>query len=134
KASLSFVLSVTLDPSNNIIIADTFNNVIRKVDSTGTIRTIAGTGQNGFAGDNGPATSALIGRPWAVSADTQGNILFIDYDNNRVRRIDTRGIIATVAGNGQRGLGADNIPATTSPLNYPFSVWAESSDSFLIAD
>jgi trimeric autotransporter adhesin len=133
-AKLSFPLSVTVDSNNNIVIADTSNHVIRKVDSTGIIRTIAGTGKPGFGGDGGPATSALLYQPWTVSADTQGNILLIDYANDRVRRIDTKGNIDTVAGNGKVGLGSNNVPAISSPLYYPFSVAAESSGSFLIAD
>lgn len=134
SATLNSPLSVTVDPSNNIVIADTTNNVIRVVNTSGTIRTLAGTGKPGYQGDNGPAASAYLYQPWTVSADFQGNILFVDYDNDVIRRIATNGTITTVAGNGKVGLGANNVPATSSPLYYPFSVAAESTGSFLIAD
>lgn len=134
SALLYFPLSVTIDPSNNIIIADTSNNVLRIVNGSGVIKTLAGVGKPGFGGDNGPATSALLEKPWTVSADSQGNILFVDYDNDVIRKVDTRGVITTVAGNGKAGLGTDNVPATSSSLYYPFGVAAEPNGSFLIAD
>ena len=133
-AQLTYPLSVTVDPSNNIVIADTSNNVIRVVNTSGIIKTLAGTGKPGYSGDNGPATSALIYQPWTVSADLNGNILFVDYDNDVIRRIDTKGVITTVAGNAKAGLGTDNVPATSSSLYYPFGVAAEAAGSFLIAD
>ena len=133
-AQLTYPLSVTVDPSNNIVIADTSNNVIRVVNTSGIIKTLAGTGKPGYSGDNGPATSALINQPWTVSADLNGNILFVDYDNDVIRRIDTKGVITTVAGNAKAGLGTDNVSATSSSLYYPFGVAAEAGGSFLIAD
>lgn len=134
SAQLNYPLTVTVDPSNNVIIGDTFNYAVRMVNSAGIIKTIAGNGKPGYTGDGGPAASALIQRPWTVSADLQGNILFVDYDNNVIRKIDTRGVITTVAGSGKVGLGTDNVLATTSALYYPFSVSTEAAGSFLIAD
>ncbi len=134
-AQLNSPLSVTVDPSNNIVIADTNNNVVRMVNTSGIIKTLAGTGKPGFGGDNGPATSALLYEPWTVSADLQGNILVVDYANDIIRKIDTKGVITTVAGIfAKAGLGTDNVPATSSSLYYPFSVSAEAAGSFLIAD
>lgn len=134
-AQLNSPLSVTVDPSNNIVIADTNNNVVRVVNTSGIIKTLAGTGKPGFGGDNGPATSALLYEPWTVSADLQGNILVVDYANDVIRKIDTKGVITTVAGIfAKAGLGTDNVPATSSELYYPFSVAAEAAGSFLIAD
>jgi sugar lactone lactonase YvrE len=134
SAQLNYPLSVTVDPSNNIVIGDTFNYAVRVVNGSGIIKALAGTGKPGYAGDNGPAAYALIYRPWTVSSDSQGNILFVDYDNNVIRRIDTKGVITTVAGSGKVGLGTENVPATSSALYYPFSVSAEPGGSFLIAD
>jgi uncharacterized protein (TIGR03437 family) len=133
-AQLTYPLSITIDPSNNIIIADTSLNVIRVVNTSGIIKTLAGTGQPGYSGDNGPAASALLNQPWTVSADLQGNILLVDYDNDVIRKISTNGVITTVAGNAKAGLGTDNVPATSSSLYYPFGVSAEAAGSFLIAD
>ena len=133
-AKLNGPIGVAVDGAGGVIIADSSNYVIRRVDLSGIIRTIAGNGQYGFGGDNATATSATLGKPWTVTVDAAGNILFVDYDNARIRRIDSKGIIATVAGNGQIGLGADNIPAVNSPLYYPFGVWPEPSGSFVIAD
>lgn len=133
-AQLNNPQSVTVDTSNNIVIGDTYNSAIRVVNPSGIIRTLAGNGTPGYRGDNGPATSALIDKPWTVSADPNGNILFTDYDNDVIRRIDTKGVITTIAGNGKVGLPTNNVSATGSALNYPFGMAAEPSGSFLIAD
>lgn len=134
-AQLNNPQSVTVDTANNIVIGDTYNSAIRVVNPAGIIRTLAGTGgKPGYSGDNGPAVSALIDKPWTVSADIHGNILFTDYDNDVIRQIDTKGVITTIAGNGKVGLPTNNVSATASAMNYPFGMAAEPSGSFLIAD
>jgi len=75
------------------------------------ITTIAGNGQNGFAGDGGPASEAMLSSPGSVAVDSKGNIYFADWQNQRIRKISPTGIIMTVAGNGQRGFSGDGGPA-----------------------
>ncbi len=104
KAALEVPYSVAVDTSGNLYIADSYNNCIRKVDSAGIIHTIAGIcvsfGTGAYAGDGGPATSAQLNRPHGVAVDTTGNVYIADTYNNRLRKVDTSGIITTIAGNG----------------------------------
>jgi trimeric autotransporter adhesin len=105
---------LALDNAGNLYIADFGNQVIAKL-SNGTLTVVAGNGQQGFGGDNGPATSATlnIGNQTFLAVDSTGN-LFVT-DNNRVRMI-SNGVIATIAGNGSVGTSADNVPATSVPI------------------
>ncbi|MET7391822.1 hypothetical protein ACFYPT_41520 [Streptomyces sp. NPDC005529] len=81
------------------------------------LTSVAGAGEEGFNGDDQPAAIAQLDFPRGVAVDAHGTIA--DTDNHRVRKVDTRGTITTVAGTGQRGFNGDNQPATTAQLNYP---------------
>jgi hypothetical protein len=74
---------------------------------SGLMSTVAGTGVSGFGGDGGPAVSATIRQPTGVTVDGAGNLLIVDIGNNRIRKINTAGIMTTVAGDGVRGFGGD---------------------------
>jgi uncharacterized protein (TIGR03437 family) len=88
SAELNFPEGIAVDSTGNLYIADTGNHVIRKVDTTGNITTIAGTGgQSGAIGDNGPATSAQLSLPSAVALDSSGNIYIADTGNSEIRKI-----------------------------------------------
>ena len=101
NASLNNPYGITVDATGNLYIADTNNNRIRKVNAgTGIITTIAGSGVQGYSGDNGPATSAEFYYPERVVLDGVGNLYISDSFNNRIRKIDTSGTITTVAGGG----------------------------------
>ena len=101
NASLYAPYDVSIDPDGNIIIADYWNARIRKVDGSGNISTIAGTGLNGYNGDGGPATEAAISGPANISVDKQGNIYISDYYANVIRKVTvSTGMISTYAGNG----------------------------------
>ncbi|HEV1283859.1 MAG TPA: hypothetical protein VNU44_01050 [Bryobacteraceae bacterium] len=89
------------DPSGNIVLCDTTYDVIRRVGTDGILVTIAGTGVTGYSGDGGPATSAQISSPISPQYDASGNLYFLDSGNFRIRRIDTKGMITTVAGDGE---------------------------------
>jgi hypothetical protein len=93
-------LGVAVDGNGNVYVADTYNNCIRKIDVTGTITTVAGTGLPGYSGDGGPARNAQLNLPHGVAVDTAGNIYIADTANNRIRKVSSDGIIATVAGSG----------------------------------
>jgi hypothetical protein len=111
-----------MDGSGNMYIADELNNRVRKIDASGTITTIAGTGAPGFGGDGGPATAALLSYPYAVIKDATGNIYIADRSNNRIRKINPSGIIRTIAGTGTPAFGGDGGPATAADMNQPVSL------------
>jgi trimeric autotransporter adhesin len=102
SAFLSFPRGLAVDASNNVYIADTNNNVIRIVNTSGIINTFAGNsnGTGGSTGDGGPATSALLNTPRQVATDLAGNLFIADSFNNKIRKVDAGGIISTYAGNG----------------------------------
>jgi len=89
-----------IDGAGNLYIADRLNHRIRKVDADGIITTVAGTGVQGFSGDGGPATAAQLNDPTGVAVDEAGNLYIADAENHRIRKVDTGGIITTVAGTG----------------------------------
>ncbi|MEV6962890.1 RICIN domain-containing protein [Streptomyces sp. NPDC051207] len=98
------------------------------------ISTVAGTGGAGFKGDNEPARSAQLNRPYGIAVDSTGTLYFSDYNNHRVRRITTDGRISTVAGTGAAGVSGDNGPAVSAQLNYPREVAVDSAGAVYIAD
>nr|MDA8079237.1 IPT/TIG domain-containing protein [Nitrospiraceae bacterium] len=125
---------VAADGKGNIYVADKANNKIKKIDPSGNISTIAGSGNGGFGGDGGMAVNATLNGPSGVSTDSAGNIYIADTANNRIRMIDARGIINTIAGNGQAGYSGDSGPATTASLNGPTAVAADNAGNIYIAD
>jgi uncharacterized protein (TIGR03437 family) len=133
-ASMSDVTGVALDKSGNFYIADDSNRVIRKVDANGIITTIAGNGVQGFSGDGGPATSAMLGRPVALAFDAAGNLYFTDSVNQRVRKIGISGIITTIAGNGLDAYSGDGGPATSASLGTPIGIAIDAAGNVYVAD
>lgn len=103
--------------------------------SVATITTVAGTGVDGFNGDNQPATAAHLSEPLGVAVDRAGSLLMTDGRNFRVRRVDAQtGIITTVAGTRGRGFNGDNQPATSAQLNFPVGIAVDGAGNLLIAD
>ncbi|HSY76921.1 MAG TPA: NHL repeat-containing protein [Bacteroidia bacterium] len=133
-AKLNQPSSVATDASGNIYIADFSNNRIRKVNSSGTITTIAGNGTAGYKGDGGPAVSAEIDEPYSITIDKSGNLFIADYYYNIIRKVNTSGIISTVAGNGTRGYSGDGSPATSAQLYWPSGIAIDKSGNIFIAD
>lgn len=196
NASLNYPLGIGFDSKGNLYIADTGNDVIRKVTSNGVISTFAGTRNNvGFSGDNGPAINASLFSPFALAIDSsdtvyfsqfsnindpgpnrirkittdgtitlvagsgngfagegvpaaqavfnqiedlafdaKGNLYLADTGNNRIRRIDPKGIITTVAGNGTPGYSGDGGPATQASLQTPFAIAVDAASNLYVAD
>ena len=134
SAELNNPDAVALDLNGNLYIADQFNQRIRKVDSSGTITTVAGNGTAAFGGDGGPATSASLNYPGGLIVDSSGNIYFADDLNFRVREVSASGVITTVAGDGAQGFGGDGGPALDASLNGQFGVAIDPSGNLLIAD
>src|SRR3712207_702836 len=114
KAQLNLPIAVAVDREGNLYISDEENYRIRKVDKDGIITTIAGTGEGGYSGDGGPATSAQLTDPGGIAFDARGNLYMADYTS--VRKIDPSGTITTVAGTGQAGFSGDGGPATEAKL------------------
>ncbi len=125
---------VTVDTKGNIYIADLNNNRIRKVDISGTITTIAGNGFGGYCGDGGQATDAELNGPVGVFIDKLGNVFISDFDNSRIRKVNTSGIISTIAGNGTQGYSGDGGLATTAELNTPVRAITDSIGNLYIDD
>lgn len=122
SATLNSPSGAVIDRKGNLFIADTWNNAIRKVDTAGKIWTVAGNGIGGYSGDNGQATLAHLNLPEGIAVDPQGNLYICDSGNNCVRKVDTSGIITTIAGTGAAGYGGDNGIATSAGLNYPSGI------------
>ena len=110
------------------------NNRIRKVDTSGIITTVAGNETFGYSGDGGDATSTPLYLPYAVAVDSTEYIFIADSMNSRIRRVDTSGIITTVAGNGTSGYSGDDGDATSAQLGHPQGVAVDSAGNIFIAD
>jgi streptogramin lyase len=112
---------VAYTPGGDLLIADTRNHRIRRVDArTGRISTIAGTGDNLSAGDGGPARAASLTNPYGVMSDPNGAIYVFDTEAHSIRRIDAAtGVIRTVVGTGEAGFGGDGGPGTEAMLTRP---------------
>ena len=114
SAEVNFPSSMAMDKSGNLYIADSANYRIRKVDTSGNISTIAGTGGTGNAGDGKAATAAQFGPPGGIAVDSSGNVYFSDTGNHVIRKIGTDGNISRFAGTGTLGFSGD-ITQYTSP-------------------
>jgi uncharacterized protein (TIGR03437 family) len=134
SAGLGTPAAVALGADSSIYIAESDGNRIRKIDPQGNITTVAGTGAAGYGGDLGPATSALLNRPYGVALDSSGNLYIADQLNYRVRKVDSKGIITTFAGIGQQSFGGDGGPATAAGLRAVSSVAVDTAGDVFIGD
>lgn len=138
KSATSAVLTsphfAVYDHKGNLYIADYFAHRIREISTSGIIKTIAGNGISGFSGDNGKAKAAMVSFPTGITVDAAGNIYFSDDGNNRVRKIDTNGVITTIAGNGTFGFFGDGGPATSAELAGPYGLAFDTAGNLYIAD
>ena len=134
SAQLFHPQGVAVDAAGNIYICDRLNNRVRKIALDGTIATIAGNGVGGFSGDGGPATDAQLQQPRDIVFGTSGNIYISDRFNHRIRKIDSSGIITTVAGNGTAGFSGDGGPATDAQMNIPSGLALDGLGNLYIAD
>ena len=134
QAELRLPSQVAPLPGGGYLIADKKNAAIRKVSPKGRISTVAGTGTAGYNGDGIRATNAELFTPTGVAPLRHGAFLIADSSNERIRKVDRKGIIHTVAGNGVQGYNGDNRKATTAELNYPARVVPTGHGSFLFTD
>ena len=134
RARLSYPTDVFIDRFENIYIADPGNRRIRKVDASGVITTVAGSGRWGFSGDGGPAVFARLNSPTAVFKAASGDLYVADSGNSRVRKVDPAGIISTMAGNGTMAFSGDGNQATHASLFFPNDIWMDDQGNLLISD
>jgi hypothetical protein len=144
RAELSFPTGLAVDALGNLYIADSANNVIRRVSTSGVITTVAGDvaadqasgGLGGFSGDGGPATSARLHSPQGIALDQAGDLFIADTFNNAIREVTPNGTISTVVNTaGTKGSSGNGGPAAAAELNTPFDVSVDASTGDLyIAD
>jgi hypothetical protein len=126
---------IITDANGNLYYSeDTYGcTCVRKIDSGGVIHTVAGGGTSGL-GDGGPATSASLTAPAGLVLDANGNLYIADYGSYRVRKVNTFGIITTIAGNGTAGFSGDGGPATSAELSLPSALAFDSGGNLYIGD
>lgn len=135
RAQLSIPEGVAIDSRGNLFIADTGNDRIRMVNTSGIIRTIAGTGRNVYAGNGGPAVRANLYAPVGITVGPAGNVYFSERYQNMIRMITARGLIVAIAGRGAaRGDGGDGGVAVKAKLNDPQGIALGGSGELYVAD
>ena len=125
---------LAVDAGGNVLVADIYANKVFRVNTNGVVTTVAGNGSMGFSGDGGQATNASLHYPYGVAIDAVGNVLIADTDSSRVRKVDSNGVITTVAGNGAWSYTGDGGPATTASFNLPYGITLDSSGDVFVVD
>lgn len=135
-AAVSQPFGLVIGPDQALYVCEVGSHVIRRIDpQTKIITTVAGTGEKGFSGNGGPATSAKLNEPYELRFDRAGNLYFVEMQNHAVRRIDVKtGAIELIAGSGEQGFGGDGGPATAAKLNRPHSIALDHNGSLYICD
>jgi hypothetical protein len=125
---------IVIDKNENIYYADDKANVIRRISKNGIVSTIAGNGSQGYSGDGAKATKAQLNGPWGVAADDSGNIYINDRGNGRIRKVNTAGVITTIAGSGEVGYSGDGGPALDASFHDPQGIAVSHDGDLYIAD
>ena len=135
-ASLDLPVALALNPAGDLYFADARTHLVRRIDHiSGLIRTVAGSGIQGFGGDGGPAIAAALDTPSGIALDTIGNLYLADAHNHRVRRVDaSTGLIASVAGTGQPGFSGDGGQGLRAALNLPRGLTLDAAGNLFLVD
>jgi hypothetical protein len=134
QAALWAPSAVAVAPDGSLFVADRFNYRIRRIDPGGNIRSFAGTGAPGAAGDEGPAVDAAMGDPAGLAVGSDGSVYVAQSAEHRIRRIRPDGIIEPFAGVGTGSFSGDGGPATRAALNFPLGLTVGSDGSVYLAD
>jgi hypothetical protein len=137
SAQFNGMHNLAIAPNDNIFLADTWNNRVRRIDvRTKVVSSVVGTGERGFSGDGGPATQAKFGNIYCASLDPKADSLYLaDLDNRRIRAVNLKtGIVKTIAGNGQRGVPEDGADATKAPLVDPRAVTVDANGNVYVLE
>ena len=135
EADLNEPYEIRFAANGDMYFVEMRNHIVRKVEAaTGTISTVAGTGEAGYAGDGGPAVEAQLHDPHSIDLDGQGSLYIADIKNHRVRRVDlTTGLISTFAGTSEQAPTPDGAPLEGTPLNGPRAIAFDSQGDMLLA-
>jgi serine/threonine-protein kinase len=129
-ASFNFPSSVAVDQAGRVFVADSYNNLIRRITPSGTVTTLAGDGHGSFR--DGKNAGAQFNHPYGIAVDLAGNVLVADTYNNRIRKVGPDGHVTTLAGAGLRAC-SDGDPATAA-FNYPTGLVSDAEGNIFIAD
>ncbi|MBB3054652.1 NHL repeat-containing protein [Mucilaginibacter gotjawali] len=130
NASFYLPEGIALDQKGNLYVADTYNNLIRKISPDGIVSTLAGKTKRGSA--NGKGAAASFSHPDGIAVDKKGNVYVADVGNNKIRKITPDGMVSDYAGTGKRG--ADNGPAFTATFYRPFGITIDNAGNLFVAD
>jgi uncharacterized protein (TIGR03437 family) len=133
-AQLHLPYGLAVDTAGFLYIADLGNDRVRRVGPNGVITTVAGNGQRGSKGENGPATEAQLLAPRNVAVDAAGYVYISEFEGHRIRRVSPGGTITTVAGTGIAGYAGDGYPAGSAQLAFPAGIAVDRLGSLYIAD
>jgi streptogramin lyase len=125
---------IATDKNGNVYVSDANYNVVRKINTSGIISTVAGTGVLGYTGDNALAIHATLNQPCGLAVDTAGNLYIADAGNNVIRMIDSAGTISTFAGTGSAGYSGDDTFAVMAQLDSPYAVATDTRGNVYISD
>lgn len=127
---------VEIGPDGALYICEVRNHRVWRLDlKSHELKVVAGNGTKGYSGDGGPATKAQLNEPYEVRFDKAGNMLFVEMQNQLVRKVDAKtGVISTVAGTGAKGFSGDGGKATAATMSSPHSITLDAADNLFIAD
>ncbi|MCX7420991.1 MAG: hypothetical protein NT013_15825 [Planctomycetia bacterium] len=126
---------LVVGPDESLYFCDIAFHIIRRVDTSGRISTVAGSGQKGYAGDGGPATKALLNEPYEIRFDNEGSMYVVEMQNHLVRKVDqASGLISTIAGTGKAGFSGDGGDAREATFRQPHSIALDGKGSLFVCD
>ncbi len=134
NSKLGIPEGLAVDLQGRVYFADSYNDIVARVNERGEIEVVAGTGIRGFDGEEGPATEMKLNKPYDVDVDDEGNIYIIDNRNHRLRKVIPDGVMYTLAGSGDNGPSGDPQPSETSRLQSPWGVFVDKSGRVYVAD
>lgn len=134
NAQLNTPNQLAFDAAGNLFIAEDYNHTVRKINTSGIISTVVGTGTLGFSGDGGLATSAQLNRVNAIAVDAAGNLYVSDADNYRIRKVNTSGVITTIAGIGTDGHSGDGGLATAAEIGFTSGIQVDAVGNIYLAE